>query len=270
MSRAASAMSGTVRLMVLLVEDNPADRRLVEETLGGAVDLEAVETLSEALQRVERGGADVILLDLTLPDSAGLETVQRMVVGAPDIPVVAFTVYGDEDLVTDALAAGAQDYLVKGEFDERLLFRVVRFAVERGRLLTELRRAKALAEDASRAKSEFISRTSHELRTPLTAVVGYAQLLELDDLDDNQLDALAHIRRAGEHLVELIDNILDVARIEERRVDLSVEPVALSAGSPRPSSWCGPWPPSDKSRCAPPPRPTCTWPPTSTASARSC
>jgi PAS domain S-box-containing protein len=92
----------------------------------------------------------------------------------------------------------------------------------------ELRRARANAEDASAAKSEFLSSMSHELRTPLNAVLGFAQLLQRDKkapLNERQHDRLGHVLRGGEHLLRLIDDVLDLSRIESGRVTISTEAV---------------------------------------------
>jgi PAS domain S-box-containing protein len=80
---------------------------------------------------------------------------------------------------------------------------------------------------ANRAKSEFLSRMSHELRTPLNSILGFAQLLELDDLTAGQYESLHHISRAGGHLLELINEILDMARLDAGKLDLALEPVSL-------------------------------------------
>jgi PAS domain S-box-containing protein len=100
--------------------------------------------------------------------------------------------------------------------------------------ITEVKRAEVAlraaeeAQKANAAKNEFLSRMSHELRTPLNAVLGFAQLLELDELTDAQHAALKHILRGGRHLVALIDDVLDIAKIESDRLDLSLEAVLLS------------------------------------------
>ena len=91
----------------------------------------------------------------------------------------------------------------------------------------ELLTAVGVAERASLAKSEFLSRMSHELRTPLNSVLGFAQLLEMDDLSDQQGQAVGHILRGGQHLLNLIDEVLDIARIESGHLALSVEPVLV-------------------------------------------
>ncbi|HZU79128.1 MAG TPA: PAS domain S-box protein, partial [Acidimicrobiales bacterium] len=91
----------------------------------------------------------------------------------------------------------------------------------------ELQAALDSAEQASTAKSAFLSRMSHELRTPLNSVLGFAQLLEMEELQGEQSEAVGHILRAGHHLLNLIDEVLDIARIESGRLDLVVDAVDL-------------------------------------------
>ena len=91
-----------------------------------------------------------------------------------------------------------------------------------------VRLARLEAERASRAKSDFLSRMSHDLRTPLNAILGFAQLLEMDELSPEQSDSVRQILRGGRHLLELINEVLDIARIEAGHLSLSPEPVAVS------------------------------------------
>src|SRR5439155_1964843 len=81
------------------------------------------------------------------------------------------------------------------------------------------------AERANRAKSEFLSRMSHELRTPLNAILGFGQLLEMDHLDAEQEESVGQILKGGRHLLGLINEVLDISRIETGRIALSMEPV---------------------------------------------
>jgi PAS domain S-box-containing protein len=102
-----------------------------------------------------------------------------------------------------------------------------RDATERNRAAAALRQAKEEAERANRAKGEFLSRMSHELRTPLNAILGFGQLLEIDELDAPQQESVDHILRAGRHLLSLIDEVLDIARVEAGQLALTPEPVSV-------------------------------------------
>ena len=111
----------------------------------------------------------------------------------------------------------------------------LRDITERKRAEEEIRRAreeaeqaKEQAERANRAKSEFLSRMSHELRTPLNAVLGFGQLLEMDGLNEEQQESVGQILKGGRHLLDLINEVLDIARIETGRIALSIEPVGVA------------------------------------------
>ena len=135
------------RLHVLLIEDNPGDIRLIKEMLAEAatsdIGIESAESLSAGLDLFATRGFDVVLLDLGLPDSQGLATLGRLYARIPDIPIVVLTGQGDEAIAIEAVKQGAQDYLVKGEVDEKLLVRSIHYAVERRRLLAELEVSRA-------------------------------------------------------------------------------------------------------------------------------
>jgi PAS domain S-box-containing protein len=107
---------------------------------------------------------------------------------------------------------------------ERWVIASYRDVSERRRVEAEL----ALSIEADRAKSEFLSRMSHELRTPLNVVLGYAQLLQMDDLGESQRESVQQILAAGRHLLELVEEVLDLERIQHDRLDVTVEPVDLS------------------------------------------
>ena len=135
------------RLRILVVEDNPADADLIHEMLPQTgplnFQIESVSRLSGALARLESKGIDLVLLDLGLPDSQGLQTFQKLQKAAPDIPVIVLTGTDDQELAVAAVRDGAQDYLVKGRIGGDLLVRAARYALERERLISELREALA-------------------------------------------------------------------------------------------------------------------------------
>lgn len=124
-------------IRVLLVEDNPGDARLVQEYLSKAVvapfSLDSVERLSAALKRLAVGGVDIVLLDLGLPDSQGLETLASVRAQAPDVPIIVVTGLDDRQVGLEAIRNGAQDYLVKGRVDGYLLGRALVRQIERWR-----------------------------------------------------------------------------------------------------------------------------------------
>jgi two-component system cell cycle response regulator len=123
---------------VLLIEDNPADARLIVELLtdasAGGVELQHVDRISVALKLLSEQRFDVVLLDLSLPDGSGLETVSRICAADPHMPVIVLTGLEDDALALTAVHAGAQDYLVKGQVDGTGIMRSIRYAVERKRL----------------------------------------------------------------------------------------------------------------------------------------
>jgi two-component system, cell cycle response regulator len=128
---------------VLLIEDNPGDTRLIRESFndagGGNFELTCADTLAGGLACLAERAIDVILLDLSLPDSFGLETIGRVQAKAPDMPIVVLTGHRDDTLSVTAVQAGAQDYLIKGEVEGNLLVRSLRYAIERQRMSMVLR-----------------------------------------------------------------------------------------------------------------------------------
>jgi CheY-like chemotaxis protein len=140
-------------LKVLLVEDNPAEARLIRELLLDApepgVALEHVSRLEAGLERLEAGGVDVVLLDLSLPDSHGLETLQNVRAAASRVPVVVLTGSDEWDLALRAVEKGAQDYLIKGQVDGKAILRSVRYSIARARPLEALRESQRFMQQVA-------------------------------------------------------------------------------------------------------------------------
>jgi signal transduction histidine kinase len=223
------------QISVLLIEDNPGDARLTQEMLKDArglrCDFECVDTLAAGLQRIGKGGVDLVLLDLGLPDSAGIDTLRTLRAGIPQsLTVLVMTGQGEEDIALQAVQAGAQDYLVKGQTNSDLLIRSMLYALERQEIEDELRHARDAAEAANRAKSVFLANMSHELRTPLNAILGFSSIMSKDPLlPDSDQQSIDIINRSGKHLLTLINDVLEMAKIESGRVQLENLPFDLGA-----------------------------------------
>lgn len=158
-------------IRLLVVEDNPGDARLVQILLGeaGGFEVATRASLAEATEWLHaNGGADAVLLDLSLPDGQGLATIERMRAVAPELPIVVFTGLNDQAVGIAAVQHGCQDYLVKGQGDGQLIARTVTYAIERKAI--ERERAQA-AERMKRVLLQTVRAVSLtlEMRDPYTA-----------------------------------------------------------------------------------------------------
>jgi DNA-binding response OmpR family regulator len=155
-------------IRVLLIEDNPGDTRLVREMLaearGALFDLECADRPSAGLKRLAEGDIDVVLLDLGLPNSQGLDTCTKVYAQAPEVPIVVLTGLDDEVMGLQAIEIGAQDYLVKGQVDSNPLARALRYAIERKRAEETLRASARQWQTTFDAISDAVSLMDLEWR----------------------------------------------------------------------------------------------------------
>lgn len=230
------------QIRVLLIEDNPADERLIRELVRDAkrecCDIESVATMAAALAAMRSTRFDVIALDLSLPDSAGLDSVRAMSTASPSTPIVVITGRDDDELALAAVKQGAQDYLIKGRIDGDSFLRSVRYAIERKALhmalddarenlerLVEVRTEQLTAANAglrtaTETRNRFFAKMNHELRTPLGSILGFSDVLLrglVGDVTPEQRKQLGMIHSAGQQLLELVDDLLDFSRIEAGR-----------------------------------------------------
>jgi PAS domain S-box-containing protein len=135
--------SGPFRL--LIVEDDIIDRKLLERLLAqsslGACEVQSADRLAGALELLQDHSFDIVLLDLGLPDSQGMESAIRLQTQAPQTPIIVLSGLDDADVATQAVQIGVQDYLIKGQVDANLLMRAVRYAVERKKAERQLQAA---------------------------------------------------------------------------------------------------------------------------------
>lgn len=228
-------------MKVLLVEDSQAIAQQIRLFLQGDGALVFTIThsteLARALELVGTEEFDVILLDLGLPDSSGLETFTRVNEKAPHIPTVVFTGTDDEHLAMEALRTGAQDYLVKGYVDGKLLRRAISYSIERKKLLTELHKSKEelaqktaqlIESEKMNALNELTAGVAHELNQPLNAIKITCEdvLSDLrgDKLDNGQLEeCLADVIKEVKKMAEVISHMRIFARWSHSRALVEIE-----------------------------------------------
>jgi signal transduction histidine kinase len=234
---------------VLLIEDSFPEAKLLAQIFKGSAignfKLTHVQRLSGAIEILQNRDFDVALLDLTLPDSEGLESLDTLIDCSPDLPVVVLTNTSDDRLSVEAVRRGAQDYLVKRQVNLNLLVRAVRYAIERKQNATALQaineslelrvaeRTKELEETnqlflrAQRLESlgTLASGIAHDLNNILTPILAVAQLLplRLTDLDDRTRNLLTILESSAHRGAELIQQILSFGRgLEGKQVCLQL------------------------------------------------
>lgn len=128
-------------IKILLIEDNPGDIRLVQEIINEEKNdrwqVMVTDRLSQGQEWLATDSINVVLLDLALPDSTGINTFKQVQAKAPGVPIIVLTISNDEEVATQAIHEGAQDYLVKGQFDRHMLTRSISYSMERKSLLME-------------------------------------------------------------------------------------------------------------------------------------
>ncbi|MCX7593110.1 MAG: ATP-binding protein [Fischerella sp.] len=229
---------------ILLVEDNPSDAKLLREIFLRAVrpacQIAHVDRLSAAidactattncmckdssLSNSNQHGIDLVLLDLRLPDSTGLDTLKTFRATVSDIPVVVLTGIDDEETALQAVAEGAQDYLFKNEITSQSLLRAIRYAIEREEILKRLRESEQRTREAllkekelNELKSNFVAMVSHEFRNPMTTIRTSIDLLlhNNDKLtEERRASYFERMENAIKHMLQLLDEVLFLSKNE--------------------------------------------------------
>lgn len=218
---------------ILYVEDAKSQREMVVSLFTSrGLEVDAYATAEEAWDAYQKSEYDLVVTDIVLEGNmtgkALTNHIRRLDGDKGDIPILALTAFDDISRRIDLFYLGVTDYVIKPLIEEELLARV-RNLIKGKQFHMEAVKQRRRAEEADRAKSDFISQMSHELRTPLNAILGFSQLLEIDEsLGSEQIDSVNEISKAGNHLLELINEILDIAKIESGKIELSLEGVELS------------------------------------------
>jgi len=161
-------------IKVLLIEDGAFATRLAQKMLADAkgslfdTELKSVDRLSAGLKFIAKGGSDIVLLDLTLPDSHGLATFKKVHTHAPGLPIVVMSGSEDEELAIEAVKKGAQDYLVKGQVDSSLLKRSILYAIRRKHIEEELKKHKEHLEELVEERTAELRSSNKQLRGEIT------------------------------------------------------------------------------------------------------
>ena len=248
------------RPVLLAIDDDPDNRAFLTKAVQRqGFDVVTAPNATQARRQLDGRRPALIFLDVQMPEESGLSLLPQMLRDFPESVVVMMTAYGSEQVAAEALRGGADDYIAK-PIDLHRLRELLERNLEKQRLRAErqslvarlkdsnrylmrqhaaLRRAdeeilqvNRQLEQSSRYKSEFLANMSHELRTPLNAIMGFSEILL--DLTMNltageRTEFLRNIHSSGQHLLGLINDILDLAKIEAGKMDLHPEEMPVMA-----------------------------------------
>lgn len=220
-------------ILVLLIEDNSGDARLIQEYLKEArrvnFSLIIQNTLSEGLEEFLKNKFDIILLDLNLPDSLGLKTVSIIHEKIKSIPIIVLTGRDDEDLALESMKLGVQDYLVKGKIDGVLLERSINYAVERYNVMEELKNSEKKIRQALSRTNFYRDLFIHDINNIFQGILSASQLynIHLQNSESNRYtndisDILEDQIKRGSNLIL---NVQKLSQLEEIKVP--VKPVSV-------------------------------------------
>lgn len=219
---------------VLLLEDEPGHAELVKLSLAktrGQFRVHHCVRMAEAIQALRTGEFDVVLADLSVPDSRGIETVKKLRRENKTVPVIVLTSLSDDAVAESTLEVGAQDYLVKDTFTSEMLKRSIIYAIQRQqnytrieRLLRQNRKTKALLERKNRhlarlykTAHRFVNHVSHEFRTPLTVIKEYVSVIReglVGEVNPEQGRMLDIVSDRADGLNHMVDDILDSSKLD--------------------------------------------------------
>lgn len=219
---------------VLVIEDDGVDRLLVKRAFQRAHDtmhLRWATLLKEGVTSLQDCNFDIIVTDLTLPDSSGVDTVVHLRDAAPDTPIIVLSGLEDPDVGAELIRLGVEDCFLKGDLSPSMLNRAIRHSIQRNAnqlhirsLLKDVRRKSALLEDRNQKLAklyaqahDFVDNVSHEFRTPLTVVKEYISLVRnsyVGEVNEEQARLLGIAEDRADDLNTMVDDMLDISRLE--------------------------------------------------------
>lgn len=209
-------------LTILLIEDDPEDARLVKRTLskveGLSCEVIHVECLKDGVERVAKEGIDLALVDLSLPDSTGVNSFKEMHHTAPTVPIIVLSGMNNRETAIELVQLGAQDFLVKGSVNPDLLIRSIRYAIERRKM--------------QQMRDQFVSTITHELRTPLTNMKGIISNIGAGiagEINPKLKDYLTRVAANIDRLTNIVNDLLDINKLAARKIVLKRESVEMRA-----------------------------------------
>ncbi len=217
-----------ISINVLLIEDNPSDARLIEELLKESnritFKLTSCNRLSKGLEHLKSQKHDVVLLDLSLPDSFGIDTVLNTIETAPSVPVIIMTGTDIDDIAIESVKEGAQDYLVKGQVDSTNLIRSIQYAIQRKELEEKLKESEENIRIAYDQANFYKDLFAHDINNILN------NIQMAISLSSNFIDDPAKIKNLKEMYqiisdqivrgIKLVSNVQKLSKLEESKITL--------------------------------------------------
>ena len=212
-------------LEILLIEDNPGDIRLIREMLIEAsndkFNFTIKENLKDGIDSLLNNGFKIILLDLSLPDSLGLDSLNRILKVKPKIPIIVLTGTNDQIIAVNAVKSGAQDYLVKGMVNKTLLERSIYYAIERYRIQTELFDSELRYREAFNRAEFFKDLFAHDMNNILQSILSATQLCDIfltKGINSTDLKKCLSYVKDVRRGAKLISNVRKISQLQQKQV----------------------------------------------------